>query len=124
MQSHCKWLLSKHQPQGPGKRKGLCAVPDPSTWHLVTAANTSPLTPPHSAGRGWTCWNRDEKLSGQEAEKKSEGGIMKLRPRKPTPALGSVREAGVGCGEAAGVTAGGCLPGERPGLCTPSSTRR
>lgn len=31
---------------------------------------------------------------------------MKLRPRKATPALGSVGEAGVGCGEAAGVTVG------------------
>lgn len=91
-------------------------MPDPNTWHLVTptAANTSPLTPPHLAGRGWACRDRDEKLSGQEAEKKSEGGIMKLRPRKPTPALGSVREAGVGCGEVAGVTAGGAPQAVHP----------
>lgn len=71
---------------GRREEEGLCAVPDPNTWHLVTpaAANTSPLIPPRSAGRGWACWDRDEKLSGQEAEKKSRGGIMKLRPRKPT----------------------------------------
>lgn len=83
---------------GPREEEGLYAVPDPNTWHLVTlaTANSSPLIPPHSAGRGWACWDRDEKLSGQEAEKKSGGGIMKLQPRKPTPALGSVREAGVG----------------------------
>lgn len=38
---------------------------------------------------------------------------MKLRPRKPTPALGSVGEQAWGRGEAGGVTAGGCLPAGR-----------
>lgn len=99
---------------GPREEEGLCAIPDPNTWHLVTstAANTSPLMPSHSAGRGWACWDRDEKLSGQEAEKKSKGGIKKLRPQKPTPALGSVREAGVGV-QGGGRGAGWGLPAWR-----------
>lgn len=34
VQPHCKWLLSKHQPQGPGKRRVsvLCQTPTHGIW--------------------------------------------------------------------------------------------
>lgn len=86
---------TNHRAQGGGGSL-RCARPQHMASGNTSHCQHLPTIPPHSAGRGWACWDRDEKLSGQEAENKSGGGIMKLQPRKPTPALGSVREAGVG----------------------------
>lgn len=86
---------TSHRTQGGGGSLG-CARPQHMASGHTSHCQHLPTNIPHSAGRGWACWGGDEKLSGQEAGKKREGGIMKLWPRKPTPDPGSVGKAGVG----------------------------